>query len=203
MASSSRLLASLFVLAAVWLATVPARWCFLSINRRQVVLGLPSVVMGGLAPAAIAKSSEKQKVELPVITKADEAEIYASTTRARSIVKEIASSVAIDPVPNDSGSFEKHTPQIKLTGDGGVVFSVPHPMDPGVELDGEVEVGAHYIEYMWFEDPANGRILGAKAFEATDPSPPTLATFLPKGVKAVPYLYCNLHGLWKGKEFTV
>jgi len=46
-------------------------------------------------------------------------------------------------------------------------------------------------------------VVCCKGFPSTDPSPPTMKVQCPAGVELRPYLFCNLHGLWKGDEFTV
>lgn len=55
----------------------------------------------------------------------------------------------------------------------------------------------HYIEYVWVNDGTTGKVLAAKQYQATDPSP-LLSALLPEGTTSIQaYCYCNLHGLWE------
>jgi len=97
---------------------------------------------------------------------------------------------------NTNGAPEKHIPQVKVDTEGNIEVSVPHVMDPEKP---------HYIMLMWLKDVGSRSkdVVVVKAFPATDPSPPTLKVRAPKGANLKPLLYCNLHGLWEGEEFTV
>jgi len=130
-------------------------------------------------------------------------QVYTSPGRARSVAAEIATVEALDPKPNDSGDPREHIPRVTYSKDGSMTLTVQHVMDPGIVKDGYVEVGAHYIEYIWLQDAETGRILAARNFEATDASPPFLVTTLRKGKAVVPYSFCNLNGVWKGEKFMV
>lgn len=156
----------------------------------------------GSAPALAAQ------IDKPLLDKFTEEElkslqVYTSPDRARSVAAEIATAKVLDPTPNDSGDKQSHTPRVTFTKDGSVLVTLQHVMDPGVIEKGEVEVGAHYIEYIWLEDAETGRIVAARNFEPVDESPPFLSTVLPKGKTVVANAFCNLHGLWKGEKFTV
>jgi len=94
---------------------------------------------------------------------------------------------------NTKGAPEKHLPQVGVS-KNKVEVLVPHVMDPEKP---------HYIEYIWLKDMKTDRVVAVKAFEATDPSPPTLTASVKKGSTVKPLLFCNLHGLWEGEELTV
>eukprot|EP00591_Stephanopyxis_turris_P007914 CAMPEP_0195526628 /NCGR_PEP_ID=MMETSP0794_2-20130614/27796_1 /TAXON_ID=515487 /ORGANISM="Stephanopyxis turris, Strain CCMP 815" /LENGTH=144 /DNA_ID=CAMNT_0040657365 /DNA_START=238 /DNA_END=672 /DNA_ORIENTATION=+ len=93
--------------------------------------------------------------------------------------------------PNTNGAPEKHFPQVKVDGTS-VVVSVPHVMTE-----------EHYIQFMWLKDAKANEVVLAKQFIPSDSSPPTLEARVPNGVELTPYLFCNLHGLWKGDTFKV
>ena len=76
-------------------------------------------------------------------------------------------------------SSEKHIPIIK--GDVVVVGKINHPMEE-----------KHYIE--WIE--VRNEKQTAKIFLKPGDKPQARSSFKPPFVRA----YCNLHGLWKGKE---
>eukprot|EP00965_Chrysotila_dentata_P153118 5059987-Pleurochrysis_carterae.AAC.1 len=103
---------------------------------------------------------------------------------------------------NAKGAPEKHLPIIKIFGtkittsglSSQVEMEVPHVMDADKP---------HFIEYMWMKEISSSKIFAAKRLRAGDNAPPTLVASLPKGAKVLPLLYCNLHGLWEGKPFTV
>jgi desulfoferrodoxin (superoxide reductase-like protein) len=95
--------------------------------------------------------------------------------------------------PNSNGAPEKHLPQISIApGTTQVSFSVPHVMTE-----------EHYIQFMWLKDAKSGDVVLVKALPPTDASPPTLTATVPDGVTLRPYLFCNIHGLWKGEDFVV
>lgn len=95
---------------------------------------------------------------------------------------------------NTKGAPEKHLPNVNVNGNN-VEIVVPHVMDPDKP---------HYIEYIWLKDETTNQIIAAKAFQATDASPPTLkATGVKKGSTLRALLFCNLHGLWEGETFSV
>lgn len=106
---------------------------------------------------------------------------------------------------NTNGAPEKHIPQVTLskTKDGMDVVKVvvPHVMDAEKP---------HWIQAIWLKEEDRNRwteggndVAVAKVFPPTDASPPTLTCGIPKGKTLTPYLYCNLHGLWKGESFSV
>jgi desulfoferrodoxin (superoxide reductase-like protein) len=65
-------------------------------------------------------------------------------------------------------------------------------------------VKPHYIEYIWIKDTTTGECLACKAFQPTDPSPPTIsASGIKTGSTIIALLFCNLHGLWQGEEVIV
>lgn len=89
--------------------------------------------------------------------------------------------------PNTTdGAAEKHVPVASIE-DGRVVVrvgSAPHPMLP-----------EHYIEWIYLKTSFGG------LFCNLSPGDPPEAYFkmIPDEVEAV-YIYCNIHGLWKGKD---
>mmetsp|Transcript_9690 Transcript_9690/g.13572 ORF Transcript_9690/g.13572 Transcript_9690/m.13572 type:complete len:205 (-) Transcript_9690:301-915(-) len=93
--------------------------------------------------------------------------------------------------PNSNGAPEKHLPQVKVDGQN-VEISAPHVMTE-----------EHYIQFMWLKDAKTNEVVLVKALPPTDPSPPTFKAKVPEGVELRPYLFCNLHGLWKGEDFKV
>ena len=94
--------------------------------------------------------------------------------------------------PNTVGDPEKHLPQATVSENRLVTVRANHVMKP-----------EHYIQFMWLKDVKKDQVVFVKGFPSTEPSPPTLQVVCPPGVKLRPYLFCNLHGLWKGDEFTV
>lgn len=99
---------------------------------------------------------------------------------------------------NTKGAPEKHLPLVSVTG-RSVQVVVPHVMD---------EEKPHFIEYIWLKDIDSNVIVASKAFAATDKSPPTLTSYIPKKTEGAttllkPLLFCNLHGLWEGETFAV
>lgn len=197
---SARVLPVLLLVIGIWCATLPVRLCFY--GSYSLVTQRQKVVLRAVDPQASEVSRRHQAQLLAagvaigaaqeVQAEFTDAELLPET-KARSITKEIEAFMKIDPVPNDSGAKEKHLPKVTLSGES-VSMTVPHVM---------IFEPVHYIQYMWFADAKDGRILGAKAFQPTDASPPSLSTKLPKGRTAVPMLYCNLHGVWQGEPFTV
>uniref|UniRef100_A0A7S4QQ66 Desulfoferrodoxin ferrous iron-binding domain-containing protein n=1 Tax=Alexandrium monilatum TaxID=311494 RepID=A0A7S4QQ66_9DINO len=123
------------------------------------------------------------------------AALAAGATRAQAedLSAKVAALMKVDATPNDNGAPEKHLPKVTVSG-SSVEVVVPHVMDAAKP---------HFIEYVWLKDAKSGEVFSAKAFQATDPSPPTLSASLPKGSSVVPMLFCNLHGLWEGEAFTV
>lgn len=100
---------------------------------------------------------------------------------------------------NTNGAPEKHLPKVSISIVEGkadlskVEVVVPHVMDAEKP---------HWIQAIWLKEETSGDVAVAKVFPATEPSPPSLTCGVPKGAKLTPYLYCNLHGLWKGDTFT-
>jgi len=94
--------------------------------------------------------------------------------------------------PNTNGDPSKHIPLVTVGADGLVTVSVNHVMKP-----------EHYIQFMWLKDVKKDEVVCVKGFPSSEPSPPTLKVKCPPGAELRPYLFCNLHGLWKGDEFTV
>jgi superoxide reductase len=92
--------------------------------------------------------------------------------------------------PNSIGSPEKHIPIIELDGQT-VSMSANHVMTP-----------EHYIQYMWLKDAKTNEVVLAKELAPSE-NAPLLKARVPSGVTLRPYLFCNLHQLWKGDEFTV
>ena len=120
----------------------------------------------------------------------------ASPSFARSVAAEVAilekKNIA---TVNSNGAPEKHLPQVTVSESGDVQVVVPHVMDPDKP---------HWIQAIWLTDEATGKVAAAEMFPSTAPSPPTLNfSGTTSGSKLTPFLYCNLHGLWKGETFTV
>lgn len=92
--------------------------------------------------------------------------------------------------PNSVGAPEKHIPKIQLDG-LTVTMSANHVMTP-----------EHYIKYMWLKDAKTNEVVLAKELSPSE-NAPLLTARVPSGVTLRPYLFCNLHQLWKGDEFTV
>jgi superoxide reductase len=92
--------------------------------------------------------------------------------------------------PNSIGAPEKHIPKIELNGQI-LTMSANHVMTP-----------EHYIKYMWLKDAKTEEVVLAKELPPSE-NEPMLTARVPKGVTLRPYLFCNLHQLWKGDEFTV
>lgn len=97
---------------------------------------------------------------------------------------------------NSNGAPEKHLPIVAINSlDNSVQVQVPHVMDPEKP---------HFIEYIWLKDVTKNEVLGVKAFQPTDPSPPSITCEnVKEGTVVKPLLFCNLHGLWQGEEVTV
>jgi desulfoferrodoxin (superoxide reductase-like protein) len=102
---------------------------------------------------------------------------------------------------NTKGAPEKHLPQVSMVDSNSVTVSIPHVMDPDKP---------HYIEYVWLMDASTSssknknRVVAVQAFQATDPSPPTLiAKNLPSPGQYIPMAFCNLHGLWEGDTISI
>ena len=94
--------------------------------------------------------------------------------------------------PNVSGDPEKHLPKIKIDGTN-IEVSVPHVMTE-----------EHFIQYMWLKDTKINEVVLVKEFApGAEAGNPILKAKVPSGVELQPYLFCNLHGLWKGEPFVV
>jgi len=94
--------------------------------------------------------------------------------------------------PNSSGDPAKHLPQVTVSEDKVVTVKVNHVMKP-----------EHFIQFLWLKDTKTNEVVVVKNLPSTDPTPPSLQVKCPPGAVLRPYLFCNLHGLWKGDEFTV
>ena len=102
--------------------------------------------------------------------------------------KVVISDVAIgEPVVANTtdGAYEKHVPVIEHTGDHVTVKvgSVEHPM-----------IEAHYIEWIVLETATGYQKHDLKPGEKPE------AHFAVTEPVVAAYEYCNLHGLWVGKE---
>ena len=94
--------------------------------------------------------------------------------------------------PNVNGDPEKHMPKVKIDGTN-IEVSVPHVMTE-----------EHFIQYMWLKDVKDDEVVLAKEFApGSEAGNPSLKARVPNGVELQPYLFCNLHGLWKGETFVV
>lgn len=92
--------------------------------------------------------------------------------------------------PNSRGAPEKHLPKVQLDGQS-LTVSANHVMTP-----------EHYIQFMWLKDAKTNEVVLAKQLSPSEDTP-VLTARVPSGVTLRPYLFCNLHGLWKGEEFYV
>mmetsp|Transcript_191 Transcript_191/g.292 ORF Transcript_191/g.292 Transcript_191/m.292 type:complete len:228 (+) Transcript_191:90-773(+) len=98
-------------------------------------------------------------------------------------------------VPNTNGAPEKHLPQVSIDSERNLKVTVPHVMTE-----------EHYIQFMWLKDAKTNEVVLAKEFAPSpdqDGNQPTLKARVPPNVTLRPYLFCNLHGLWKGEDFQV
>lgn len=92
--------------------------------------------------------------------------------------------------PNSNGAPEKHIPRVNIQGND-VEISANHVMSD-----------EHYIQFIWLKDVKTNEVVIAKEL-APKEEKPLLKVKVPSGVELRPYLFCNLHGLWKGEPFTV
>ena len=92
--------------------------------------------------------------------------------------------------PNSDGAPEKHLPQVSVDGND-VEISANHVMTE-----------EHYIQFMWLKDAKTDEVVLAKELAPTE-AKAVLKAKVPSGIELRPYLFCNLHGLWKGDTFTV
>lgn len=116
----------------------------------------------------------------------------ASPAYSKSLEQQ-ATALERNNIANSNGAPEKHLPTVTVEG-SSVEIVVPHVMDAEKP---------HYIQYVWLKDMKADTIVAIKEFQATDGSPPTLATTVPKSSTYKALLYCNLHGLWEGESFAV
>mmetsp|Transcript_15689 Transcript_15689/g.29595 ORF Transcript_15689/g.29595 Transcript_15689/m.29595 type:complete len:185 (-) Transcript_15689:141-695(-) len=91
---------------------------------------------------------------------------------------------------NSNGAPEKHIPQVSIKGND-VEIVANHVMSD-----------EHYIQFMWLKDVKTNEVVLAKELTPQEEKP-VLRAKVPSGVELRPYLFCNLHGLWKGEPFTV
>lgn len=91
---------------------------------------------------------------------------------------------------NSNGAPEKHIPQVSIQGND-VEISANHVMSD-----------EHYIQFIWLKDVKTNEVVLAKELTPQEEKP-VLKAKVPSGVELRPYLFCNLHGLWKGEPFTV
>ena len=96
------------------------------------------------------------------------------------IISDVAIGEEVTPNTTD-GAYEKHVPVIEHTGEHVTVKvgSVEHPM-----------LEAHYIEWIVLET--------ATGYQKHDLKPE--AHFAVTEPVVAAYEYCNLHGLWVGRE---
>jgi desulfoferrodoxin (superoxide reductase-like protein) len=150
---------------------------FFEVSRREAV---NTAIRGSFLAAALASG-------VPPALAADIAK------QMKELEKEFGDSA------NTNGAPEKHLPKVSLSSVKGkadltmIEVVVPHVMDAEKP---------HWIQAIWLKEEGSGDVAVAKVFPATEPSPPSLTCGVPKGAKLTPYLYCNLHGLWKGEMFT-
>ncbi len=91
---------------------------------------------------------------------------------------------------NTRGVPGKHSPSVAVNGND-VVITANHVMTE-----------EHYIQFMWLKDTKTNEVVLAKELTPSEDQP-ILKAKVPSGVELTPYLFCNLHGLWKGEPFTV
>ena len=91
---------------------------------------------------------------------------------------------------NTRGVPEKHIPSVSVNGND-VVITANHVMTE-----------EHYIQFMWLKDTKTNEVVLAQELTPSEDQP-ILKAKVPSGVELTPYLFCNLHGLWKGEPFTV
>lgn len=157
------------------------------VTRRQAIL--TSTAAATTTAALVLSTTTTVPAHAAVTTKLN------TRTNVEFLEAEYADSVSANGAP------EKHLPQVSIeqqassTTTKTVVAIVPHVMDPEKP---------HFIEYMWLKDVKSGECLGVKAFQATDPSPPSLTVNnVKEGSTVKALLFCNLHGLWQGEEVVV
>lgn len=147
------------------------------ISRREAF----NVVVGGSIMAAAVSAGVEPAVAADIASQMKELEKQFGSTA------------------NSNGAPEKHLPKVTLGSIPDmpnltkVEVLVPHVMDAEKP---------HFIQAIWLKEAKGGDVAVAKVLPATEPGPPKLVCGVPKGTKVTPYLYCNLHGLWKGEPFT-
>eukprot|EP00049_Salpingoeca_infusionum_P026586 m.26522 g.26522 ORF g.26522 m.26522 type:complete len:125 (+) comp8837_c0_seq1:193-567(+) len=92
------------------------------------------------------------------------------------------------------GKQKGHTPVVAVEG-GSATVKVPHVMKKG-----ETDDDDHFIEMVFVMD-SEGNLAAVAKFTPTD-AEPTLAFTPVEGKTYQPYGFCNLHGLWRGSDFT-
>jgi superoxide reductase len=91
---------------------------------------------------------------------------------------------------NVDGAPETHIPTVSINGND-IEISANHVMTE-----------ENYIQFMWLKDTKTNEVVLAKELTPQEDKP-MLKAKVPSGVQLTPYLFCNLHGLWKGEPFTV
>lgn len=91
---------------------------------------------------------------------------------------------------NVNGVPEKHIPSVSINGND-VEISANHVMTE-----------ENYIQFIWLKDTKTNEVVLAKELSPQEDNP-MLKAKVPSGVQLTPYLFCKLHGLWKGEPFTV
>ena len=92
--------------------------------------------------------------------------------------------------PNVSGEPERHMPQVKVDGND-VEISANH-----------IQSEDNYVQFIWLKDADTNEVVLAKELTPADEKP-VLKARVPSGVTLRPYLFCKMHGLWKGEPFKV
>ena len=153
-----------------------------NVNRREAMQQTASILASGtIASTTITSHPEEAEAfgsQMPLFAKVAKLE---TANYMGQINKPIY-------VPNSNGAPEKHLPTVSINGND-LEISANHVMTE-----------EHYIQFMWLKD-GNDVVL-AKELTPTEEKP-VLKAKVPSGVTLTPYLFCNLHGLWKGEPFTV
>ncbi len=147
-------------------------------DRRSAMATAAGVVTGGILTSVTSSPAEAQSMPLFVKVKQLETANYMGRIGQ-----------PIYP-PNSNGAPEKHIPQVSIDGNN-LEITAKHIMSE-----------EHFIQFMWLKDAKTEEVVLAKELAPTEDSP-VLKARVPSGVTLRPYLFCNLHGLWKGEEFTV
>lgn len=149
-------------------------------DRRAAMATTAGLITGGVLTSTLTTSPAEANNSMPLFVKVKQLETANYMGRIGQ---------PIYP-PNSNGDPEKHVPQVVVAGND-VSISAKHIMSE-----------EHFIQFLWLKDAQTDEVVLAKELTPTEASP-ILKARVPSGVTLRPYLFCNLHGLWKGEEFTV